>query len=98
MKGEIKAAIERFEERKTAAGLGEQPVIRDQEVVRRSWSGLDLDLGEVEELLPYLMRAALIGILTTGLPPAKIAADLWCDGLAVGLLVAEARAKAEATA
>lgn len=97
MSGEIEAAVDRLKERKAAAsidvsGFGEAV---DVEVFRRIWSGLDLDMDEVLERAQSV-RYSAFGSLSSGMNAVDVVAGYWFDGIATGLLIAEARAREEA--
>jgi hypothetical protein len=95
MKGEIAAAARRIEERKIAAygppdergdlaGGGVDLEATDQ------LSGLDLDPGEASRAALRARRLFELAV-SAGADPSDAGAALWLEGLAVGLLIAEAR-------
>lgn len=97
MSGEIQQALIRLNERKIAMGAsGEVKQYRDREHLALV-SGLDLD---PEELIRAERLAAGHGLSLAleGAPSNAILAEAFRDGLVAGMLIAEARAKAEARA
>ena len=96
MSGEIAAALDALDQRKAAAldGLGKSPVGArvPAEQANLLFSGLDLDPEEVDKFreiagLQGVKQVALLG------NPVETFASLFLDGVAVGLLIAEARAR-----
>lgn len=98
MAGEISEAIDRLEARKDAGGLNMQQAgqIVGEDVTRRVWSGLDINLDEVDEIKREIAVSILGGILE-GNHPVTVGTGMWFDGLATGLLIAEARDREKAT-
>jgi hypothetical protein len=102
---EIRQAIERLEERQRSAGSGsgvvdgEEPIEQIDDYVRRVFSGLDIDVEELQSEMAGVV-SIIDAALTMGLAPstAEVGGAKFADGLAVGLLIAEARQKAEASA
>lgn len=97
MSGEIAAAIKRLEERKLATGIDGDKAgqFQDEDGTRRAFSGLDLDIDEVFAFNVVMVRTTLSGI-AEGNPAGLVGAGMWFDGLATGLMIAEARAREEA--
>lgn len=83
-----------MEDRKIAAGVthGEGQVVNDDQM-RAVWSGLDLELAEVDAFRRQVMEAAYASELA-GIPGCAVAAGMYFDGIATGILIAEQREKA----
>ena len=96
---EIESAIERLHSSVFAAdavgaiGQGEE-VAKD--TIRRIYSGFDLDFVEVEEVMQQRRRVTLMAAMLSGQGPGTIGPTSFLEGIAVGLLIAEARAREEA--
>jgi hypothetical protein len=98
MAAEIQDTMLRFQDRKLAA-LGERREgahVADGGTYRRAYSGLDLDFDELREV-KLTVASSFVASLSQGCHPAVAAAELFADGLATGLLLAEERQKAEAS-
>ncbi len=100
MSGEIQAAQQRLRERVDAADAVDKVIggITESEAeatLRRMLSGLDLDFNELQEVVHLRQQQATLAMLLSG-RPGMIAATFFSEGIAVGLLMAEARARAEA--
>jgi hypothetical protein len=97
--GEIRAAMERMRERKEAVGLSaENPAVEGTlkdaaELIGRIFSGLDLEPLELLEQGENVRESSWMAVLLGVAPPGQIAAACWLDGLGVGLLIAERRAR-----
>jgi hypothetical protein len=96
MKEEIQAALEALNDRKTAIHPGEGACEVGPREVVMLFSGFDLDPNEV--LAGQHSAAAQAERLISGEAnaPAAVAGLLFTEGMAVGLLIAAERAKAEA--
>jgi len=89
-RGEIERAIERYNDRKDAGGIGEGKRVQREDVSRRMLSGLDLDYDEIQRLKVPLATAPMEAI-KAGLPVVEVMSGQWFDGLITGLLLAESR-------
>lgn len=97
MSGEIEAAEARLRERVDAAdvigkvlqGVSEQEA-EAEAVLRRMLSGLDLAFDELQAVMARRRGQAFLAAMMTG-HPGLIAAIYFMEGIAIGLLVAEAR-------
>jgi hypothetical protein len=88
-----------LEDRKQAVhdnGLLEAKAVPLEQMLA-AWSGLDLDPNEIRELAPVI-AFTVVQALAAGMPVIGVAASMWWEGLATGLLLAEVRAKAAADA
>ncbi len=95
MSGEIIAAAKALNARKRAIlDGGDQGEVTTQEQAAL-FSGFDLDPDEIEAGRHVGIRAAE-GQLAAGVPLLAALGALWIDGLAMGLLIAEARRRGEA--
>jgi hypothetical protein len=94
--GEIREAANVLEERKDAIVPGQSEMVGDDEA-RLMVSGLDLDL---DELCGFKREVgfAFIAAVRGGINPVEAAFGLWVDGLVTGLILAERRARAGASA
>jgi hypothetical protein len=94
MAGEIDRALARYGERIDAA-TANRSASRDESfaAVRMSLTGFDLDFQEVEA---WLSRGIISATIVGG-SPADFFASGAIGGLAIGLLIAEERQKAEAS-
>lgn len=100
MKGEIAEAVARYTERMEAAGACDfRPADGEragEEMVRRACVGLDIDFDELLKVLEAESAPVALGI-ALGIPPVAAAQGQWVAGFAVGLILAEARQREEAT-
>jgi hypothetical protein len=93
-KGEIRDAMQRMRRRQDAVvgvnaeGKPGSPVTK--ETFRQIFSGLDLDLEEVQVAKEAIEKAARLA-LDQGEEPGFVAGGMFLDGLGIGLLLAEAR-------
>lgn len=88
--GEVMAAMKRMEARKESIDLGAVGESLGEDRARAVLSGLDLEMEEVFAAQMSVGKAFVHGAVS-GLDPIHMAAGLWVDGLAAGLLIAEAR-------
>jgi hypothetical protein len=91
--GELRDAMFRMRLRQEAAGVSEgagSPVTVN--TFRLIFSGLDLDMNEVWVAKRGVEEAARLAI-AEGHAPAFIAGGMFLEGLGVGILIGEARAK-----
>lgn len=95
--GEISNAIERNEDRKSAA-LGRQfdeaPIGLDsegEEQLRLILNGLDLDPDELMQESGTAAQVGAAAMLTSSSHPALVLKGLWVDGLITGMLLMKAR-------
>ena len=98
-KGEISDAMHRMRQRQKAAGInttGEPGSAVSEETFRLIFSGLDLDIEETQRAKEGNEEAARTA-LEEGEDPGFVAAGMFLDGLGIGLLIGEARAKREAS-
>lgn len=102
--GEIEDGVRRYEDRKEAVYKGDRDSgsgAIDTEVMRTLLVGLDLDIEELAEYRVLAAQAALeVFKRATGHIGAHAAfvhtmAGTWVDGIITGLLIAQAREKAE---
>jgi hypothetical protein len=98
--GEIKAAEQRYRDRVDAAGVADTAMRGASEdeaeaAVRRMLSGFDLDIDELKEVLGRRHLQASMAMVISG-APALTCATFFSEGIAVGLLLAEARQREEA--
>ena len=98
MAGELKRASERLDERKNAivGRVAEQATPVTKEALLGVFSGFDLEPEEIAEMEVFLAGHGL-SMVAEGCPPPHMVASVWVDGLAMGLLIAEERAKAGAS-
>lgn len=96
MNGEIREAFDIFNERKAPLIEGQSAMVGD-DVARLMLSGLDLDLEEIQGLKRQIASSFVMAVEEGGCHPLESAFGLWVDGLATGLILAERRARAEAT-
>jgi hypothetical protein len=90
--GEIADAAHRLDERKAAAmgPLGEGLLTDEEGGALYMLSGLDLDLEEVRDFSAKA-RQITFACAMNGATITDIAAALWVEGVAMGLLIAEDR-------
>jgi hypothetical protein len=98
--GEIHAAAARLRERVDASGAVQAAAAGVDEdgaeaVLRLMFSGLDLDFDELQEVMSQRRAQFQLAALLTG-QPGLIAATFLSEGIATGLLIAQARAREEA--
>lgn len=99
MAGELEAARLRLTERKEAAGLVEAMLADDdglEAAARRALAGLDLDFDELMQHAATRRKSSTTLHALTGMEAGLLASGQFIDGVAIGPLVAEARAKAGA--
>lgn len=95
MNGELREAVEAYEERKQAVECPNGAAV-EEDVGRLLISGLDLDYDEIFELKKMALVPALDAMLV-GVNPLEVVFGMWVDGIVTGLILAERRARAEAT-
>lgn len=97
-KGDIQRAVEALEERKKALGIGDGSgagdLIEGEERVRLLLSGMDIDIGELTEVLNMVARAEEVA-RQAGIPGQLISPGFFVDGMATGLVMAEQRRRRE---
>jgi hypothetical protein len=98
--GEITDAVDKHEERKSAA-LGKRfddaPIGVDADgegVIKLLLSGLELDLDELMEQSGQVSHVAATAVLAGASHPMPVLKGVWVDGLVTGMLIVEARQKA----
>jgi hypothetical protein len=89
MPGPIEAAAIRLNDRKLAAGADSATPV-EINTASPVYSGLDLDPYELEQGAK-MAEVVAQKLLDVGESPVSAAASLWLDGIAMGLLLAEAR-------
>lgn len=97
MAHEIKAAADRYNERKEAAaveGQGRGGQVVGDDVVALVTSGLDLDVGELHDGQRAAIDAARRGLMA-GVPVTNIVGGLWVDGVVTGVMLQQARERTD---
>lgn len=97
---EVREAVERFENRKNAAGAFENDKTTDDDGARMILSGLDLDLEELRIFKEASARAGIAhmnAMLESGTDInaaiSQVIGSIWVDGVATGMMIQEGREK-----
>lgn len=95
---ELGAAIDAYNDRKMAATSGSLPdhgpgnVIAERDVLRKAFSGADLDLDELAEI-ELIVGAHGVEAMVRGISPIKVISGSWIDGLNTGIILERRRSR-----
>lgn len=87
--GEINDAMDRYQERKLAAG-NDPTAVSQEDKVRLSLLGTDLDFDELMSHKREMITVAERGY-HAGVPIGEIVFGMWADGVVVGIEIEKAR-------
>lgn len=91
--GALGRAIDTHNERKEAALRPDQigGLVTDEEGMRRVFSGLDLDIAQLNRLQIVVAEHHMLAMVTRGVPLDRLLGGIWIEGICTGVTLEQQR-------